>query len=215
MLAGAESWYRFPPTLYNGTARIIADLIIRPEPRMPRRCHQSDRRALSPRTRQKYFPQLNTKFGRRSTGCNSRQEPLSNGYRHKTIPEKGGYHPNFFDCKSSEQTIFTLFVCHTILLEFTNFDTYKTFITQNTHLKKKPYVLGIDIGGTNTVFGIVDTRNRYCQQLHQDSEHSDINDYIDELYTEITRLIQLNDAVDKIHGIGIGAPQRKLFHRHH
>ena len=27
MLAGAESWYRFPPTLYNGTARIISDLM--------------------------------------------------------------------------------------------------------------------------------------------------------------------------------------------
>lgn len=27
----------------------------------------------------------------------------------------------------------------------------------------KPYVVGIDIGGTNTVFGIVDARrNHYC-----------------------------------------------------
>ena len=32
---------------------------------------------------------------------------------------------------------------------------------------EKPYVVGIDIGGTNTVFGIVDARNYYCQQFNQ------------------------------------------------
>ena len=76
----------------------------------------------------------------------------------------------------------------------------------------KPYVLGIDIGGTNTVFGIVDTRGTViASNSIKTQKHSDINDYIDELYTEITRLIQLNDAVDKIHGIGIGAPNATYF----
>lgn len=76
----------------------------------------------------------------------------------------------------------------------------------------KPYVLGIDIGGTNTVFGIVDTRGTViASNSIKTQNHSDINDYIDELYTEITRLIQLNDAVDKIHGIGIGAPNANYF----
>lgn len=76
----------------------------------------------------------------------------------------------------------------------------------------KPYVLGIDIGGTNTVFGIVDTRGTViASNSIKTQKHSDINDYIDELYTEITRLIQLNDAVDKIHGIGIGAPNANYF----
>lgn len=76
----------------------------------------------------------------------------------------------------------------------------------------KPYVLGIDIGGTNTVFGIVDTRGTViASNSIKTQKHSDINDYIDELYTEITRLIQLNDAVDKIHGISIGAPNANYF----
>jgi len=76
----------------------------------------------------------------------------------------------------------------------------------------KPYVLGIDIGGTNTVFGIVDTRGTViASNSIKTQKHSDINDYIDELYSEVTRLLESNDAVDKIHGIGIGAPNANYF----
>ena len=71
----------------------------------------------------------------------------------------------------------------------------------------KPYVLGIDIGGTNTVFGIVDTRGAVIASGSiKTAKHSKIEDYIDELYTQASRLIDANDATDKIHGIGIGAP---------
>lgn len=76
----------------------------------------------------------------------------------------------------------------------------------------KPYVLGIDIGGTNTVFGIVDARGVVlASSAIKTQKHNNINDYIDELYTEIMRLLDLNDAVDKIHGIGIGAPNANYF----
>lgn len=76
----------------------------------------------------------------------------------------------------------------------------------------KPYVIGIDMGGTNTVFGIVDARGIVIASSSiKTRKHSDINDYIDELYTEITRLIKANDAEDKIHGIGIGAPNANYF----
>ncbi len=76
----------------------------------------------------------------------------------------------------------------------------------------KPYVLGIDIGGTNTVFGIVDARGVVIASASiKTAKHSDINDYIDELYTEVTRLFEANDAVGKVHGIGIGAPNANYF----
>lgn len=76
----------------------------------------------------------------------------------------------------------------------------------------KPYVLGIDIGGTNTVFGIVDARGAVIASSSiKTRKHNNINDYIDELHTEITRLLEQNDAVDKIHGIGIGAPNANYF----
>ena len=76
----------------------------------------------------------------------------------------------------------------------------------------KPYVLGIDIGGTNTVFGIVDARgNVIASSSIKTKKHNDFKDYLDELYVEATRLIEANDAVDKIQGIGIGAPNANYY----
>lgn len=76
----------------------------------------------------------------------------------------------------------------------------------------KPYVLGIDIGGTNTVFGIVDARgNVIASSSIKTGKHAEFNDYLEELYTEATHLIEANDAVDKIQGIGIGAPNANYY----
>ncbi|MDE6860255.1 MAG: ROK family protein [Duncaniella sp.] len=76
----------------------------------------------------------------------------------------------------------------------------------------KPYVVGIDIGGTNTVFGIVDARGVVIASSSiKTLKHSDVNAYIDELYTEVMRLLEANDAVDKVHGIGIGAPNANYY----
>ena len=90
-----------------------------------------------------------------------------------------------------------------------NFGDYKPI----TELKTmKPYVLGVDIGGTNTVFGIVDTRGKVIASSSiKTQKHANFDDYLDELYTEATRLIETNDAVDKIHGIGIGAPNANYY----
>ncbi len=76
----------------------------------------------------------------------------------------------------------------------------------------KPYVLGVDIGGTNTVFGIVDARG---QVIASDSiktkKHAEFDDYVEELHASIERLLRLNDAEDKIQGIGIGAPNANYY----
>ncbi len=76
----------------------------------------------------------------------------------------------------------------------------------------KPYVIGIDMGGTNTVFGIVDARGTViASDSIKTAKHSDFNDYIDELHTELTRIIKANDAEGKIQGIGIGAPNGNYY----
>ena len=76
----------------------------------------------------------------------------------------------------------------------------------------KPYFLGIDIGGTNTVFGIVVARGNVIDSSSiKTKKHNDFKDYLDELYVEATRLIEANDAVDKIQGIGIGAPNANYY----
>lgn len=76
----------------------------------------------------------------------------------------------------------------------------------------KPYVVGIDIGGTNTVFGIVDARGTVLVSSSiKTRKHAKIEDYIDELHVELTKLIETNEATDKIAGIGIGAPNANYF----
>ena len=76
----------------------------------------------------------------------------------------------------------------------------------------KPYVIGIDMGGTNTVFGIVDARGSVIASSSiKTGKHTNFDDYVDELYTEVMRILEANDAVDKIHGIGIGAPNANYY----
>lgn len=76
----------------------------------------------------------------------------------------------------------------------------------------KPYVIGIDMGGTNTVFGLVDARGVVIASSSiKTAKHANFDDYVDELYTEITRLMVANDAVDKVHGIGVGAPNANYY----
>ena len=76
----------------------------------------------------------------------------------------------------------------------------------------KPYVVGIDIGGTNTVFGIVDARGTIIDNGSiKTGKHSKIEDYVNELYENLFQLLEKNEAVDKIAGIGVGAPNGNYF----
>lgn len=76
----------------------------------------------------------------------------------------------------------------------------------------KPYVVGIDIGGTNTVFGIVDARG---QVVASDSvktlKHSDFDGFINDLHEGLSRLLKANELEDQIQGIGIGAPNANYY----
>lgn len=76
----------------------------------------------------------------------------------------------------------------------------------------KPYVLGIDIGGTNTVFGIVDARGHVvASDSIKTRAHNDFDEYVIDLKEGVTRLLNAHDAVDKIQGIGIGAPNANYY----
>ena len=77
---------------------------------------------------------------------------------------------------------------------------------------EKPYVVGIDIGGTNTVFGIVDARGTIIASSSiKTGAYEDVNDYVDEVCKNLLPLIIANGGVDKIKGIGIGAPNGNFY----
>lgn len=77
---------------------------------------------------------------------------------------------------------------------------------------EKPYVIGMDMGGTNTVFGIVDTRgNVISKSAIKTSTHSDVNLYINDIHVELSKLIDAAGGIDKIKGIGVGAPNGNYY----
>jgi len=77
---------------------------------------------------------------------------------------------------------------------------------------EKPYVIGMDMGGTNTVFGVVDARGTVISKSAiKTGTHTDVNLYIDDLYKEMIKLIDAAGGVDKFKGMGIGAPNGNYY----
>ena len=84
--------------------------------------------------------------------------------------------------------------------------------TTNLNQPTKPYVMGIDIGGTNTVFGIVDARGTVIASSSiKTGKYDNFDDYVNELHEKASALIKANDAEGKISGIGIGAPNGNYY----
>jgi len=72
--------------------------------------------------------------------------------------------------------------------------------------------IGIDIGGTNTVYGIVDKDgNVLADGSIRTDTHENVKDYVDELAKEIKKLISKTGSELRIKGIGIGAPNGNYF----
>ncbi|MCE5206580.1 MAG: ROK family protein [Porphyromonadaceae bacterium] len=76
----------------------------------------------------------------------------------------------------------------------------------------KPYVVGIDVGGTNTVAGIVDKRGQILiSGSIKTAKHSQVEDYLNELTELINGLIDKVTTKDQIKGIGAGTPNGNYF----
>ena len=77
---------------------------------------------------------------------------------------------------------------------------------------KQQYAIGIDIGGTNTVFGIVDHRgDTLYRGAISSRKHKKIEGYIDELYSALEPAIHQVGGIENIKGIGIGAPNGNYY----
>lgn len=72
--------------------------------------------------------------------------------------------------------------------------------------------IGIDIGGTGTKFGIVDrVGNVLFSSEISTRKHTDVNDFIDELHSELSKLIDNVGGTGRIKGIGVGAPNGNYY----
>ena len=71
----------------------------------------------------------------------------------------------------------------------------------------KPYVVGMDIGGTNTVFGIVDARgNILSVDSIKTQAYKEFGEYVAAVAEKLIPMIEAVGGAGKIKGMGIGAP---------
>lgn len=74
------------------------------------------------------------------------------------------------------------------------------------------YAIGIDIGGTNTKFGIVNHRGEISHRGDiSTTNHVKIEKFIDDLYENLLPAIKDAGGEDLIKGIGVGAPNGNYY----
>lgn len=77
---------------------------------------------------------------------------------------------------------------------------------------QQPLAIGIDIGGTGTKFGVVDRDgNVLFSGSLPTKEHPEIEGFIDELYTELSSLIEKAGGIGRMKGVGVGAPNGNFY----
>lgn len=74
------------------------------------------------------------------------------------------------------------------------------------------FVVGVDIGGTGTKFGIVDNVGNvlFASEIST-KKHQQVHTFIDELHQELSVLIEKVGGVGRIKGIGVGAPNGNVY----
>ena len=81
--------------------------------------------------------------------------------------------------------------------------------------RKKLYTVGIDIGGTNTVFGIVDEQGHILSHDGiKTKDYPDINVYADTVAGHLRSLIEAAGGIELINGIGVGATIQDKSNKH-
>ena len=78
--------------------------------------------------------------------------------------------------------------------------------------KLKPYVIGVDLGGTNTVFGIVDAAGKIiCEAGIKTGKYSSAVDFVNAGVECVRPLIEKVGGIQNIQGMGIGAPNANYY----
>src|SRR5688500_2688454 len=87
----------------------------------------------------------------------------------------------------------------------------KLLSTNNMDISNE-FAIGIDIGGTNTKWGLVNHRGEIMQKgdLRTDA-YSTVDLFIDALYKTLEPVIHTYNSQGSIKGIGIGAPNGNYY----
>ena len=76
----------------------------------------------------------------------------------------------------------------------------------------KPYVIGLDLGGTNSVFGIVDARGEIkATTAIKTQGYNKVEDYVNKAVKALIPIIDTVGGIDNIKAMGIGAPNGNFY----
>ena len=82
----------------------------------------------------------------------------------------------------------------------------------NDNEMMKPYVIGLDLGGTNSVFGIVDARGEIkATTAIKTGGFASAEEYVDASVEALQPIIEQVGGIDKIKAMGIGAPNANYY----
>ncbi len=78
--------------------------------------------------------------------------------------------------------------------------------------ESKPYVIGLDMGGTNSVLGIVDQRGSIkAQTAIKTQAYPDFNDYVKAAAEALQPALDMVGGIEYVRGMGIGAPNANFY----
>ena len=76
----------------------------------------------------------------------------------------------------------------------------------------KPYVIGLDLGGTNSVFGIVDSRGDIkATTAIKTQGYETVDEYVEASVEALKIIIDQVGGIEKIKALGIGAPNGNYY----
>lgn len=76
----------------------------------------------------------------------------------------------------------------------------------------KPYVIGLDLGGTNSVFGIVDSRGDIkATTAIKTQAYKDVESYVNASVEALQAIIDQVGGIENIRAMGIGAPNGNYY----
>ena len=98
------------------------------------------------------------------------------------------------------------------MLIFVRYYIQKHLIIMNTQQGIKPYVIGLDLGGTNSVFGIVDQRGDIkATTAIKTGGFEKVDDYVAAAVNALQPIIEQVGGIDTIKAMGIGAPNGNYY----
>ena len=79
-------------------------------------------------------------------------------------------------------------------------------------ITRRPYTIGLDLGGTNAVFGIVDAQGNILEHTAiKTQQYSTAEDFVNAGVEALMPIVDKVGGINKIEGMGIGAPNSNFY----